>query len=174
MTTEVLLICIMVYNFLIRHVYREVYKEVITMNIPRITVLMCLAMFFTVATIGTNIVAAAEDLSSAPVVSLKEMPLLRGDTWLKMSHDEKIAFVWGMGHIITMERERTEQYPELKKQSFAAKLADGLAGMPMNEVVNHVDSYYKDSPDKSTDPVVKALWVSTKGMAGEATSGGGK
>jgi hypothetical protein len=147
------------------------------MNIQKIPILMCLAILFTAAPIGTNIVAAAEDLSSAPVVSLKEMPLLRGDTWLKMSHDEKIAFVWGMGHIITMERERTEQYPELKKQSFAAKLADGLAGMPMNEVINHLDQYYKDSPDKSTDPVVKALWVSTtkpNGMAGEKTPEGGK
>lgn len=147
------------------------------MNILKIPVLMCIAVLFTVAPIGTKIVAAAEDLSSAPVVTLKEMPLLRGDTWIKMSTDEKIAFVWGMGHIITMERERTEQYPELKKQSFAAKLAVGLAGMPMNEVVNHIDQYYKDSPDKSTDPVVKALWVSTsknKEMTGEATSEGGK
>ncbi len=147
------------------------------MNILKVTVPMYLAIFFTLAPMWTNIVAAAEDLSSAPVVTLKEMPLLRGDTWLQMSHDEKIAFVWGMGHIITMERERTAQYPELKKQSFAAKLADGLAGMPMNEVVNYVDQYYKDSPDKTADPVVKALWVSTtkaRGMAGEVTSQEGK
>ncbi|MHC1698016.1 MAG: hypothetical protein AB9919_08190 [Geobacteraceae bacterium] len=147
------------------------------MNILKIPILISLAMLFMAAPMGTNIVAAAENLSSAPVVSLKEMPLLRGDTWLKMSHDEKIAFVWGMGHIITMERERTEQYPELKKLSFASKMADGLAGMPMDEVVNHVDRYYKDSPDKVTDPVVKALWVSaiqSKEMAGEATPQGGK
>lgn len=147
------------------------------MNILKITVPMCLAIIFMIAPIGTNPVAAAEDLASAPVVTLKEMPLLRGDTWLQMSHDEKVAFVWGMGHIITMERERTAQYPELKKLSFAAKLADGLAGMPMNEVVNYVDQYYKGSPDKATDPVVKALWVSTtksRGMAGEVTSQEGK
>lgn len=147
------------------------------MNIRKVIVPMCLALFFMIAPIGTNLVAAAEELSSAPVVTLKEMPLLRGTTWLQMSHDEKIAFVWGMGHIITMERERTAQYPELKKQSFAAKLADGLAGVPMNEVVDHVDQYYKDSPDKSTDPVVKALWVSTikpKETVGDAAPQGGK
>lgn len=146
------------------------------MNILKTSILMYLALLVTAAPIGTTIAAAAEDLSSAPVVTLKEMPLLRGDTWLKMTPDEKIAFVWGMGHIITMERERTEQYPELKKQSFAAKLADGLAGMPMNEVVNHVDQYYKDSPDKSTDPVVKALWVSVvkpREMTGKEMPPGG-
>ncbi len=129
------------------------------MNMSKIPFLLCVSLFLTISTIGANVVLADENTSSAPVVSLKEMPLLRGDTWLKMTQDEKTAFVWGMGHIITMERERTEQFPELKKESFAAKMAEGLAGMPMSEVVGVVDQFYKDNPDKSAEPVVKVVWM---------------
>jgi hypothetical protein len=129
------------------------------MNMSKIPFLLCVSMFFAVLTFGAVNVSAAEDMASAPVVSLKEMPLLRGVTWQKMTQDEKIAFVWGMGHIITMERERTEQFPELKKESFAAKMAVGLAGMPMSEVVSVVDRYYKDNPGKSAEPVVKVMWI---------------
>jgi hypothetical protein len=131
------------------------------MNILKIPFLLCVSLFFSVMTFGAiNVYAAdAEDMASAPVVSLQEMPLLRGVTWQKMTPDEKIAFVWGMGHIITMERERTEQFPDLKKESFAAKMADGLAGMPMNEVVGVVDRFYKENPDKSAEPVVKVIWM---------------
>jgi hypothetical protein len=86
------------------------------------------------------------------------MPLLTGDTWQKMSLDEKVAFVWGMGHVATMEREAAEQYPELKRESFAAKLCIGIAGLPMNRIVGDVDSYYRDNPGKTADPVMKIIW----------------
>ncbi len=129
------------------------------MNMLKIPFLLCVTLILAISTIGANVVLADENTSSAPVVSTKEMPLLRGGTWLNMTQDEKTAFVWGMGHIITMERERTEQFPELKKESFAAKMAEGLAGMPMNEVVGVVDQFYKDNPDKSAEPVVKVLWM---------------
>ncbi len=128
------------------------------MNRLKISVLLCASLFFTAVTVGATVVSAAEDTASAPVVSLKEMPLLRGDTWLKMTQDEKVAFVWGMGHIITMEREHAELYPDLKKESFAAKMAEGLAGVPMNEVVGVVDKFYKDNPASAAEPVIKVVW----------------
>ncbi len=90
-----------------------------------------------------------------------------------MTQDEKVAFVWGMGHIITMERERTEQNPELKKESFAAKLAEGLAGVPMNEVVSAVDQFYKENPNKTEEPVIKVVWdklVKPRLIAGDSSS----
>jgi hypothetical protein len=30
--------------------------------------------------------------------------------------------------------------------------------MPMNKIVGDVDSYYKENPGKTADPVVKVIW----------------
>ncbi len=103
---------------------------------------------------------AAENTGTEAADKLKEMPLLTGHTWQKMTQDEKVAFVWGMGHVATMERESMETYPELKRESFAAKLCSGIAGISMNTIVARVDSYYKDDPGKLADPVMKVIWDS--------------
>ncbi len=86
------------------------------------------------------------------------MPMLKGDLWLKMTHDSKVAFVWGFGHVVTIENTLMEKYPELKKDSFTAKTAEGMSDMPMNDVVAKIDSYYKANPDKIEDPVTKVIW----------------
>lgn len=129
------------------------------MNLKNITFLLCLSFFLSLSAVGATIVFAAdESAAAAPAVTLKEMPLLRGDTWLKMTQDEKVAFVWGMGHIITMERERISLHPDFEKESFASKMAEGLAGVPMNQVVGVIDQFYKENPDKTGEPVVKVIW----------------
>jgi hypothetical protein len=40
------------------------------------------------------------------------------------------------------------------------KLCSGIAGIPMNRIVGNVDSYYRDNPGKTTDPVIKVIWDS--------------
>jgi len=87
------------------------------------------------------------------------MPMLKGEIWLKMTHDSKVAFVWGFGHVVTIENALMEKYPELKKDSFTTKTAEGMADMPMNDVVAKIDSYYQANPDKIEDPVTKVIWV---------------
>jgi len=128
------------------------------MKISKITLLLCASVLFAVlAAQGFN--ASAEENPGAQIIAnLKEMPLLTGNTWQKMTQDEKVAFVWGMGHVATFERESTELYPELRRESFVAKLCTGIAGMPMNRIVGDVDSYYSQNPGKTADPVIKVIW----------------
>jgi len=128
------------------------------MKVFKVNLILSLLVLLIGVAFGSIDTFAEGTPANAPVVSLKEMPLLRGDTWLKMTHDEKVAFVWGMGHVITMERESSEKYPELKNVSIAVMMAKGLAGMPMNEVVSTVDGFYKANPSQSIDPVVKVIW----------------
>ena len=121
---------------------------------------LCCVLALAGATAGTYLDASATEekpLSDASV-SLKEMPLLSGETWQAMTSGEKIAFVWGIGHVVTMEREVEEKRPELKRAGFASKIAEGLAGMPMTEVVSMVDKYYTDNPGSLSDPVMKVIW----------------
>ena len=89
---------------------------------------------------------------------LKEMPVLTGEVWQKMTADERVAFVWGIGHVVTIEQQAAERHPELKREGFAAKMAEGLTGMPMNTIVLEIDKYYLQNPDDLQAPVMEVIW----------------
>lgn len=92
------------------------------------------------------------------------MPVLKGDTWIKMSEDEKISFIWGAGHIVSIEDVLARDNPDLKKSNtFVNKImeAHGNKPMTMKEVANHVDNYYKANPDKLDKPVIEVIWHET-------------
>lgn len=128
------------------------------MKISKIALLACASVFAMVIALRGLNVAADENTGTETVANLNEMPLLTGFTWQKMTQDEKVAFVWGMGHVATMEREAAKKYPELKAESFAMKLSLGLAGISMNRIVGDVDSFYRDNSGKTSEPVVKVIW----------------
>src|SRR4030042_7120420 len=86
------------------------------------------------------------------------MPVLKGDLWHKMAHDTKVAFIWGFGHVVSIEQYLMGKYPELKRDSFVPKVVEGMANTPMNEVVARVDRYYEMHPDQITKPVTSVLW----------------
>jgi len=86
------------------------------------------------------------------------VPILTGDLWMEMTHDSKVAFIWGFGHVVTIEENLMDKYPELKRDSFVAKVIEGMADIPMNEVVARVDKYYGANPDKIKEPVTNVIW----------------
>ncbi len=86
------------------------------------------------------------------------MPVLTGDLWQKMTPDSKVAFIWGFGHVVTIEQHLMDKYPELKRDSFVPKVVEGMADIPMNEVVARVDNYYSANPDRIKEPVTKVIW----------------
>jgi len=86
------------------------------------------------------------------------MPVLKGDLWQKMTHDCKVAFIWGFGHVVSIEFYMMEKFPELKRDSFVSKVVEGMANTPMNEVVDRVDRYYVMHADQIEKPVTNVLW----------------
>lgn len=90
----------------------------------------------------------------------REMPLLRGDMWIKMDPDSKVAFVWGAGHVVTIEEVIMQKYPELKRDSFVMKVIEARTDNPMkmNDVVAVVDKFYLENPDKLDTPVMGVIW----------------
>lgn len=86
------------------------------------------------------------------------MPILSGELWMKMSHDEKVAFVWGFGHVVSIEHYLMSKYPELKRDSFVAKVVEGMDNIPMNDVVARVDNYYRINTEDKGKPVTSVLW----------------
>jgi len=129
------------------------------MRLPKLICLCCmLALVGATAGTYTDVSAAEEKPLSDASANLKEMPLLDGETWQAMTSNEKIAFIWGIGHVVTMEREAAEQRPELKRAGLAAKMAEGMSGIPMNEIVAMINGYYTENAGSLSDPVMKVLW----------------
>ena len=88
------------------------------------------------------------------------MPILDGDLWVKMAPDSKVAFVWGVWHVASIEHYLMDKYPDLKRDNFSAKLIEGSskAPMTMNEVVALIDKYYQANPDQIEKPVIAVIW----------------
>jgi len=119
----------------------------------RLIKILCVVMLF-IGFTGWGIKASAgEEIDKDVKVSL-----LRGDLWQQMTPDSKIAFIWGMGHVVDIEQALMERYPELKKDGFVMKVVEGMADMPMNDIVPEIDNFYKANPDKLNMSVAAVIW----------------
>lgn len=115
---------------------------------------------------GAGVTAAFADEQATPQatpldqgkLSAEEMPVLTGRQWETMRPDSKVAFVWGIGHVVTIEEHVVQRHPELKRQGFLAKLAEGLRGVPMTTIVGDIDAYYQKYPEDLDLPVMRVIW----------------
>lgn len=85
-------------------------------------------------------------------------PLLTGETWMKMSQDQKTAYIWGAGDIVDLEQEIMEIYPELKRDSFVSKAVEGIGDVRINDIVSNVDAFYRGQPEKTNLSVIRVIW----------------
>ena len=117
-----------------------------------------LSLCISLAGAGT-IYAAAEKTPGDLSKELQEMPVLTGEEWQTLQPDTKLAFIWGIGHVVTIEEHVIQRHPELKKEGFVAKLAEGLRGVPMNTIIQEIDAYYQKNPDDLDLPVMRVIWT---------------
>ena len=86
------------------------------------------------------------------------MQLLTGDVWQQALPNGKVAFVWGVCHVVTLEKALMKKLPSLKVENFSAKASEGLAGLKINDIVKAVDDFYVANPSELETPVVKVMW----------------
>jgi len=123
---------------------------------------MCLLLTGVISVPGNT--AYSEEGSEVMVQVEQVMPVLKGDTWVKMSNDEKISFLWGAGHVVSIEEVLARNNADLKKSNtFVNKIMEARGNQPMtmNEVAAKVDEYYQANPDKLDKPVVEVIWTET-------------
>ncbi|UFS69221.1 hypothetical protein LPW11_15105 [Geomonas sp. RF6] len=106
----------------------------------------------------TTTVSADENADGMVRDRAMEMPVLTGQLWQKMSSDSKTAFIWGIGHVVTVEKHVVQKHPELKRSDFTEKLSEGLTGVPMDSIVQGIDNYYRNHPQNLDTPVMKVIW----------------
>jgi hypothetical protein len=130
------------------------------MKIHRKVTLYCCLLAFFAAFSGASLASAAEEKTPTDLnLELKEMPVLTGEEWQTLQPDTKVAFIWGIGHVVTIEEHVMKRHPELKRQGFSAKLAEGLRGIPMNAIIQEIDGYYQKNPDDLDLPVMRVIWA---------------
>ena len=95
----------------------------------------------------------------------KYMPFCKGTHWLKMDPESKVAFLWGVAHVILIEAVLMEEIPELKVENFSAKIVEArqarkAAGtaMTINQMISTIDQYYKEHPEGIEFPVLGVIW----------------
>jgi hypothetical protein len=129
------------------------------MNIARKVTRFCCVLSLFASLAGVSAALAADEKTPTDLSKeLKEMPVLTGEEWQTLQPDTKTAFVWGVGHVVTIEENVSQRHPELKKQGFTAKLAEGLRGVPMSTIIQEVDAYYQKNPDDLDLPVMRVIW----------------
>jgi len=123
--------------------------------------LLSISIFTVVMLCGVVLSSHAQDTMEKVA---QEMPVLKGDTWVKMSDDEKISFIWGVGHIISIQEVLGRDNPGLKENNiFVNKVIEAheTKAMTMSEVSQHVDKFYADNPDKLDTSVMEVMWTET-------------
>jgi hypothetical protein len=127
--------------------------------LSKLLVLTCSAVLLVSNSGGVrSVIAADEKPTSESSKVLQEMPVLTGDQWVALTPEAKIAFIWGVGHVVTIEENVIRRHPELQRKGFTAKLAEGLQGMTMDSIIQALDAFYAKNPDELDLPIMGALW----------------
>lgn len=89
-----------------------------------------------------------------------EMPVLKGSEWVTMDDNAKVAFIWGVGHVVVIEQVIMEEYPDQKRDTFVTKVVEASNASPatMTQVAAAIDKFYADNPDKLDTPVMAVIW----------------
>ena len=107
---------------------------------------ICLLFLLCIGFAGWTTHASSQGGKDATAVTKemeKTMPLLKGEQWLKIDSNAKVAFIWGAAHVILIEKVLMEEIPELKRENFSAKVVEARtakvqAGTTMTiNVFNH-------------------------------------
>lgn len=85
-----------------------------------------------------------------------ESQFLTGEVWQTLLPDAKVAYILGMGNLVDFEYATAETPPQAR-DSFLPWLVKGLSGKPISEVIEKVNTYYKEHPDQLKRPVVEAI-----------------
>ena len=129
---------------------------------------ICLVFLLCIGFVGWTTYVSSQERKDADAVQKeagKHMPLLRGEQWQKADSNSKVAFLWGAAHVILIENILMEEIPELRRENFSAKVVEARAArtaagarMTINQVVDSIDQYYKDHPDKRETTVREVIW----------------
>jgi hypothetical protein len=87
--------------------------------------------------------------------------VLTGETWMQMTQEQKVAYIWGASDVVDIEQELMDVYPELRVQnlSFKAVQASQAGGeVSINDMIARVNAWYNANPDMRKTAVIRVIW----------------
>jgi len=84
-------------------------------------------------------------------------PDVDGVVWMKSTDQEKKAFLFGAGSAIALEYHIREKHSE-EPSRFVKGWVDVFKDVSWSQLVNKVDMYYKNNPDKMQKHVFEVMW----------------
>jgi hypothetical protein len=130
---------------------------------------ICLVFLLCIGFVGWTTYVSSQERKDAASVQKeleKYMPLCKGEVWQKADSNSKVAFIWGAAHVILIENMLMKEFPELTRENFSAKIGEARAArtaagarLTINQVVDLIDQYYKDHPDKLETTVMEVIWI---------------
>lgn len=92
-------------------------------------------------------------LSGAALSQGVKPELWNGAHWKEFAKEVKVAYIKGMGNLADLEVAVDKE----RAGCLATGLVRDLKGKSIDSIVQEVDKYYKDNPDKIKTPVVEVV-----------------
>ena len=90
----------------------------------------------------------------------QDLVIVNGEHWVDSSHEQKRAYLFGVGNVLVIERAMAgDDYEAMRGRSLVPVLLEGLAGNSIAGIVTQLDKYYADHPDQVTRPVLEVLYL---------------
>lgn len=114
--------------------------------------------------------AVAQDAAKGVVGGGNPIEQLTGDIWMKSSNEIKAALLYGVECALYVEHAVAKRLEELDKAAkkkkapsttlspFEKGWAQAFVGVPRAEIVENIDTWYAENPDKLQRPVFEVIW----------------
>ena len=110
------------------------------------------AMIFAVMLVAMTVPMAA--------VGNEDVQLVDGALWIKSSHSEKISYLVGAGNLMVVEylfQTSSKKVPS-DDQTIIQRLYKATDGQTLDGLIDRIDTWYKNHPDKTDQPVLVVIW----------------
>jgi hypothetical protein len=91
---------------------------------------------------------------SAPAVESGQAFLWTGHNWQQVSEDGKAGYIFGMGNLADFETAATQGK---KSACISRAFVDDLKSRTVMQIVQAVDTYYRENPGKLDTPVIEVV-----------------
>lgn len=93
-----------------------------------------------------------------------------GNQWPKLSFDAKVGYVKGVGNLADFETAASKGKGPCVSRAFAAELKTKT----VQQIIDDVDNFYKDNPDKLSTSVLEVILMRCTKVCPPGMGGGAK
>jgi len=87
-----------------------------------------------------------------------ELPVITGKHWEASDRDSKLAFLMGIATMVKVEQNLIGDPPPPGTVSFAPGIAKGVGDMSLTDIMQWIDQFYQNNPDKIDKAVIVVIW----------------